>query len=287
MTKQEVVALVRQLQLVFDAVRIVDVSLTTQYRLSSEGELVQEPYACYAVWNKTTRCENCISAKAFSQKGKFTKFEFINDDVYHVIAMYLEMEGTPYVLEMVTKINEETLFGAYGRNVFAESIACFNRKLYLDALTGAYNRLYYEEQQQSLVRTSAIAMIDVDNFKEVNDEYGHLIGDMVLRRLAETILENLHPDDVLDRYGGDEFLVVFAHPSRETFLDKLETLRKAVEQLTFPEHPEIHMTVSIGGVYRWGKTQDLVDEADRLLYQAKDRRNTVIVAKIQEDLPEK
>ena len=165
MTKTETMELIRHLQVVFDLVRLVDAAVTTQYSLNDRGELEAEPYRCYAVWNKTDRCENCIAAKAVAQKGKLTKFEFIGREIYHVMAMYLEIEGAPFVLEMVSRVTDDALFGAYGQNKFAEAINSYNQRLYIDPLTGAYNRRYYEDQMAVLGSSRAAAIMDVDDFK--------------------------------------------------------------------------------------------------------------------------
>lgn len=81
MTKQEIIALIDQLKLVFDIVRLVDANMTHQLSINSCGEFVAEPYRCYAIWNKTSRCDNCVSAKAFSRKDKLSKFEFVDNDI--------------------------------------------------------------------------------------------------------------------------------------------------------------------------------------------------------------
>ena len=128
------------LQSVFDIVRLVDAATSRQFFLNNTGEAVEEPYRCYAVWKRGERCENCISAKVFSTRGRAAKFEFVGGDVYHVLAKYLEVEGVPYSLELVSRITDETLFGAYGRSELVRSISNYNRKLYCDPLTGARNR---------------------------------------------------------------------------------------------------------------------------------------------------
>lgn len=274
MTKADVKELMRQMAIVFDVVRLVDATVTNQYALKGE-ELSPEPYRCYAIWNKESRCENCISAKAFAQKGKLTKFEFIGREVYHVVAMYLEVEGTPFVLEMVSHITDEALFGAYGQNEFVETINGYNRRLYLDALTGAYNRRYYEDQLAALGNSRAAAILDVDDFKQINDTYGHPVGDMALKAIVEATLSCVRSTDIVIRFGGDEFLILFQNIPKDTFAARLETIREAVRSTVLEECPELRLSVSIGGIYRDRDDMDLLRKADELLYRAKEEKNAV------------
>lgn len=275
MMKQEAEQLTRQLRLVFDVVRLVDVSSNTQYVFDERGELTAQPYQCYAVWNKQGRCENCISAKAYARRTRLTKFEFVDHDVYYVISMYLEVDNVPYMLEMVNKLNDDSLFGAYGKNEFVEAITGYNQKLYIDPLTGAYNRRYYEEQLSSLSGLQGVAMADVDHFKQINDKWGHPVGDRALRVVVETILSCVRSTDAVVRYGGDEFMILFRDIPREVFGRRLETVREKVEKIVLEECPELKLSVSIGGAYRTDREEDLVRLADNQLYQAKERRNAV------------
>lgn len=275
MTVREVQALIGQLKRVFDIVRLVDVSMTAQYSISEDGELLRrEPYECYMVWNKNGRCENCISAKAFAQKGKMTKFEFVNNEVYYVISMYLEMEPQPYMLEMVSRVTDETLFGAYGKNEFIQTILDYNRRLYIDPLTGVYNRQYYEEQLSGLASANAVAMLDVDNFKRINDTAGHMAGDAALRAIGGALLACMRRSDAVVRYGGDEFLLVFQQIAREEFAERLEAVREAVRMLSVPGYEQLRLSVSIGGAYSAG-AQGLLGRADALLYKAKETKDRV------------
>ena len=70
----EAKSLIRELKVLFDIVRLVDVAVTTQYSLTDDNDIIKEPYSCYAAWKKTRRCENCISSKVHSTKGKLSKF---------------------------------------------------------------------------------------------------------------------------------------------------------------------------------------------------------------------
>lgn len=277
MTKAEVTALIGHLNLIFDIVRLVDVTLTTQISLEEDGTFRAEPYRCYAVWNKGQRCENCISAKAFAKKGRLTKFEFVGDDVYHVTAKYLEVEDRPFVLEMVVRVTDESLFGAFGQNRFVDAINKYNEKLYVDPLTGAYNRRYYEDQIRGLSKPLGLAMMDLDEFKPINDTWGHLVGDEALKAVVAAVRSCVRDTDAVVRYGGDEFLLVFPGITREAFGQRLEEIRANVCELTLAEAGNTRLSVSIGGRYTDDASEDPLRAADELLYQAKKQKNTVVI----------
>lgn len=147
--------------------------------------------------------------------------------------------------------------------------------LYIDSLTGVCNRRYYDEHFEDSDDAEAVVVIDVDNFKYVNDQYGHYVGDSVLQNVAETISSGVRKTDTVIRYGGDEFIIIFYRIPADVFKKKLEDIRHAVDMLVIDEYPEIHLTVSIGGVYGTGRTKELFKTADSLMYQAKITKNQV------------
>ncbi len=275
LTKAEATNLIQHLSLVFDIVRLVDSSVNMQYSVNASGELEKESFKCYAVWNKDERCEDCVSAKVLSRKSKLTKFEFVGDEIYHVVAMYVEIEGKSYSLEMISKLTDETLLGAYGKCDLVESISSHNKKLYIDPVTGIYNRRYYEDQLKGLDNIEAVAMLDVDNFKMVNDTYGHQVGDLALQIITKAILSCIRSSDATVRYGGDEFIVVFRSIPREVFPVKLEMIREKVNSLGLEECPGVNFSVSIGGVYGPAPMLELLYRADSLMYRAKEKRNSI------------
>ncbi|MDO4182272.1 MAG: diguanylate cyclase [Coriobacteriia bacterium] len=276
MSNQSVIAVLKQLSLIFDVVRLVDVDQLIEYSLNGENKLVQGNHCCFEVWGKTHRCENCISARAFAEHGKVSKFEFIGNDVYQAASKYIEVDGMPFMLEMVSKVDDMVFEEATVRDSFVSSITERNKLIYTDALTGAYNRYYYEEQLKPLT-TAALAIIDVDRFKEVNDTFGHLAGDQALEAIAQACMGKIRKSDALVRFGGDEFVVVFASICGSIFQKRLEEIRRAVEQLEFPEFPDLKTTVSIGGLVSDSCGNCAFEQADKLLYQAKIKRNTVVV----------
>ena len=101
------------------------------------------------------------------------------------------------------------------------------------------------------------------------------VGDSVLQNVAETISSGVRKTDTVIRYGGDEFIIIFYRIPADVFKKKLEDIRHAVDMLVIDEYPEIHLTVSIGGVYGTGRTKELFKTADSLMYQAKTTKNQV------------
>lgn len=281
MTRKELFAMLSELKKIFEIVRLVDVAMMRVVILHEDGTEEYEPYMCYVAWKKNGRCENCISAKAYAKKSQLYKFEFIDDMVYSVISKYIEVEGQPYMLEMVNQVTDETLFSAYGRSELVSQIKECNKKLYIDSLTGVYNRRYYEEQLYSLEHHGAFAMIDVDHFKHVNDTFGHQAGDVILQQISSTIVHSVKSEDAVIRYGGDEFMVSFVDMPVSVFEMRLNQIREAVSRIRFEQYPLLRMTVSIGGVYyKSGQpSEDMIREADRALYDAKCQKDTVVVVK--------
>ena len=116
-----------------------------------------------------------------------------------------------------------------------------------------------------------VEIIDVDQFKLVNDTYGHPAGDVVLRDIAAAIQSCIRSTDILVRYGGDEFLVLFPKLSEEKMKEKNQKIKYAVEHIVIPEYPELHLSISIGGVCNIHPITEAIRQADKLMYSNKKR----------------
>jgi diguanylate cyclase (GGDEF)-like protein len=128
----------------------------------------------------------------------------------------------------------------------------------------------------------SLMMIDIDHFKKLNDTYGHLAGDMVLREIAKLLKEGVRETDTVARFGGEEFVIVMPDTRLDGAAHKAEILVKRTEAAEFPGHDTaIHVTISIGvAAYASGSPQDLIHAADLALYQAKrSGRNAVVVSR--------
>jgi two-component system cell cycle response regulator len=160
-----------------------------------------------------------------------------------------------------------------------------------DSLTGAYGRSFFDahlRQQVALARRFqrpvSVLMLDIDHFKRVNDAMGHLAGDEVLRGLAERLRKRLRMADVLCRYGGEEFVVIFPETSLPSAVQLAEELRDLIGKTPFrAHHTEVPITISIGvACARGGTPEALVHAADRALYRAKEMgRNRVEVGTVE------
>lgn len=155
--------------------------------------------------------------------------------------------------------------------------------LYVDSLTNIYNRRYYDEYFQGSNDIQTMAVFDVDNFKNINDNYGHDFGDRVLQRIAQSVLSCVRKTDALIRYGGDEFVIVFFSMPVDIFEDKLEKIREAVENIVIDGYPELHISISIGGVFGTGSTKKLFKVADNMLYESKKLKNQVTICFLDEN----
>lgn len=149
--------------------------------------------------------------------------------------------------------------------------------LYIDSLTGIYNRRYYDEYFQRAIKIEAVAIMDIDDFKHINDRYGHDVGDAVLQSVAKAIPSCVRKTDAVIRYGGDEFVLAFPSVPLDVFQQKLERIRTRVDSLKIDGFSNIHISISIGGAYGMGKPKELFKIADRMLYQAKIEKNKAVV----------
>lgn len=160
-----------------------------------------------------------------------------------------------------------------------------------DPLTNLYNRRYLTEVSQDLLLLAkrnntplSVLMIDIDNFKNVNDTYGHDIGDKVIKLLAEKLIQQVRDSDVISRIGGEEFAVILPNVAINYAKNKAEKIRKEIEliKINIKDNITLSFTISIGistfDLIRNSNFEDLLKESDKALYKAKESgRNNVII----------
>ena len=272
MTMQEVQEMKQQLEQVFSIVRLLDgETLET-------GEGIEPPCQCYSIWGKDERCTNCISRKALKEKRQKTKIEIVDSKVYQVISKYLNIDGKPYIMEMINNLEDDDIIDSEDRENLLAELSGYADKLYKDALTGVFNRRYYEDKVRNLESSAGVAMVDLDDFKLYNDTYGHDAGDKALKVVVEVISRHVRKTDKVVRFGGDEFLLLIPDINVDNFTKKLKEIQEEVHAARVPGYSQLKLSVSIGGVLSTGeKLGEVVLRADKFMYRAKQRKNMVVI----------
>ncbi len=186
-----------------------------------------------------------------------------------------------YITKPIKKL--ELLARVHTQLKLSRMIKCLKEASVTDGLTKLYNHKKILEllsleidRAKRYQRPLSIMMLDIDHFKRVNDEYGHVIGDRVLERLAIEVKDQIRDLDTVGRYGGEEFLIIFPEINKSQAYQVAERLRKSVESLTFDNG--LTITIS-GGLAEFSDKKDqlLVNEADNNLYKAKNSgRNRIV-----------
>jgi diguanylate cyclase (GGDEF)-like protein len=202
-----------------------------------------------------------------------------------VTALFLKQGANDYVKKPFSK--EEFSCRINNAIEALENIQIVTNHANRDFLTGLYNRRYffesmagYEDETKSTGEKFAIAMIDIDHFKSINDTYGHDIGDKVIVALSEILRTSTSHRDIVARFGGEEFCVVLKNINRYSAVDIFNRIREEVENFSFhvDATKNIKFTISIGAVmYNDEDINESINEADMMLYNAKhEGRNKVV-----------
>ena len=263
MTQQESEVMIKELSKVFDVVRLLDEETLETGNITDVTDAEGFPCKCYSFWKKGNNCKNCTSREAFRKKNEQLKLEYLDSNIYQVISKYVEIDGKPYVMELINQMNADAVMDEDGRNELIKQL---------------YNRRYYEERIRNSNMSAGVAMIDLDDFKIYNDTFGHDAGDLVLTTVVGIIKDNIRRTDMLIRMGGDEFLLVMPDIGEQAFADKLNQIQEKVHSSKVPGYSQLRISVSIGGVLSGsGNTvEQAIRKADQFMYQAKTCKNMVV-----------
>ena len=277
MTMQEAERKMESLREVFQVVRLVDGKMLMDREKRINAGDLSETCQCYSFWKKDKECENCSSLLALKEQTQKIKFEFLDLQVFQMISRYVEIDGRPYVMEMIQNLDESIQIDQEGYDKLISKLSGYNEKLYTDVMTGIYNRRFFEEKIKNMEDEAGIAVIDLDDFKLHNDTYGHSAGDAALITTANIIKKYIRKTDILIRYGGDEFLLILPSIKKHIFEDKLKLIREKIHDTVVPKYEKMQLSVSIGGaIFREGNIEDAIASADRQMYIAKNYKNMVV-----------
>ena len=226
-----------------------------------------------------------LHALAYRFQQRMAEIEVFNDRLHQRVAEYAAQ-----LMAARSALEQEVTKRIWAEKELTEANRRLHDKAVRDALTGLYNRRYLEEsldREVSRARRSGlpigVMMIDIDHFKRFNDAHGHAAGDAVLRAVGQFVLSLTRGEDILCRYGGEEFVLVMAHASPRAVWERAEALRVGVQDLKV-EHGNSQLgpiTVSIGIAILPDQGEDgqsVLIAADAALYEAKRAgRNRVVL----------
>lgn len=256
---------------VFTFVRILEASEICGIKEAAPSDRDCRYY--YGFWNDGHRCVSCVCKRALEGKCSKSKLEFSDNEIYEITAKYVEIDGRPCVIEMIK-------FMDAADDLTGEKLSAFREKMYTDALSGAYNRRYYEEQLQNAKVSAGVAIIDLDDFRLYNDTYGRTAGDMVISAAAESIRKCIPSSGTLVRYGGDEFLLILPDMDEAGFEEMLGNILKKINEADVKGFSWIHPTASIGGLVVENETLgNAVQAANEYSENAKKHKNTIVTDK--------
>ena len=225
---------------------------------------IEEDESCL-LYGSACVCMRGVCKDILRDGGSRTHRVLMGDQVHRASARYVNVDGKPGVLMCAQPID------AVAGGLLSEDL------LYHDALSGACNRRFYEDNLRNQHVFAGVAVLDMDDFKLVNDTLGHYAGDVAIKTAVSALRSCIRSSDMLVRYGGDEFVLVIPGISADVFARKLHDMADKVAETPVPGYENINLTVSIGGVLSEGRTvEEAVRQADGLMYKAKGRKNLVI-----------
>lgn len=273
MTMEQAEAEIYHFRKIFQMIRLFHLNPETQKKEVCKVEISGSEN----LRNIKKNCDDCIVQETFDTKEEKGKIEIFEGKLYQLITRYMEIEGEPYVMELVRGLDSDWKIGQIDHEKVVNLFMNYNDKLYKDAITDTYNRRYYEDEIKEKKDNAGVALIDLDDFKLYNDTYGHNAGDVALCTVADVIEGSIRRSDRLIRFGGDEFLLVMPGIEEDAFIKKLQMIQQKVNKTIIPGYSKIQLTISVGGVLNNGGTiETAVKHADHLMYQAKEKKNMVV-----------
>ena len=252
--------LLQYLQISYDLVRYVDPITNKVIHIEKDGKMWESETACSDIWNCLEKCSNCISRLSMQTRKRMTKLEVAGEDPYQVVSMYVEIDGKPCCLEMATRIDGEFMPDGYSKDEILSSVRIHKEKVYIDPVTGVYNKRYYVEKLSKMDNAAALMFADIKNFKRINENFGHQAGDDVLRQVAGVLRDVAAGKGDVLRYSGDDFVTVFFNATEEELSEIQKEMCGRVAALRFPELPGVQLKLVTAGTSIPGRVEEMLEQ---------------------------
>lgn len=252
--------LLQYLQISYDLVRYVDPITNKVIHIEKDGKMWESETACSDIWNCLEKCSNCISRLSMQTRKRMTKLEVAGEDPYQVVSMYVEIDGKPCCLEMASRIDGDFMPDGYSKDEILSSVRIHKEKVYIDPVTGVYNKRYYVEKLSKMDNVAALMFADIKNFKKINENFGHQAGDDVLRQVAGVLRDAAAGKGDVLRYSGDDFVTVFFKVTEEELSEIQKEMCRRVEALRFPELPGVQLKLVTAGTSIPGRVEEMLEQ---------------------------
>ena len=252
--------LLQYLQISYDLVRYVDPITNKVIHIEKDGKMWESETACSDIWNCLEKCSNCISRLSMQTRKRMTKLEVAGEDPYQVVSMYVEIDGKPCCLEMASRIDGDFMPDGYSKDEILSSVRIHKEKVYIDPVTGVYNKRYYVEKLSKMDNAAALMFADIKNFKRINENFGHQAGDDVLRQVAGVLRDVAAGKGDVLRYSGDDFVTVFFKATEEELSEIQKEMCRRVEALRFPELPGVQLKLVTAGTSIPGRVEEMLEQ---------------------------
>lgn len=252
--------LLQYLQISYDLVRYVDPTTNKVIHIEKDGKMWESETTCSDIWNCLEKCSNCISRLSMQTRKRMTKLEVAGDDPYQVVSMYVEIDGKPCCLEMASRIDGDFMPDGYSKDEILSSVRIHKEKVYIDPVTGVYNKRYYVEKLSKMDNAAALMFADIKNFKRINENFGHQAGDDVLRQVAGVLRDAAAGKGDVLRYSGDDFVTVFFKVTEEELSEIQKEMCRRVEALRFPELPGVQLKLVTAGTSIPGRVEEMLEQ---------------------------
>ena len=252
--------LLQYLQISYDLVRYVDPITNKVIHIEKDGKMWESETACSDIWNCLEKCSNCISRLSMQTRKRMTKLEVAGEDPYQVVSMYVEIDGKPCCLEMASRIDGDFMPDGYSKEEILSSVRIHKEKVYIDPVTGVYNKRYYVEKLSKMDNAAALMFADIKNFKRINENFGHQAGDDVLRQVAGVLRDAAAGKGDVLRYSGDDFVTVFFKATEEELSEIQKEMCRRVEALRFPELPGVQLKLVTAGTSIPGRVEEMLEQ---------------------------
>lgn len=252
--------LLQYLQISYDLVRYVDPITNKVIHIEKDGKMWESETACSDIWNCLEKCSNCISRLSMQTRKRMTKLEVAGEDPYQVVSMYVEIDGKPCCLEMASRLDGDFMPDGYSRDEILSSVRIHKEKVYIDPVTGVYNKRYYVEKLSKMDNAAALMFADIKNFKRINENFGHQAGDDVLRQVAGVLRDVAAGKGDVLRYSGDDFVTVFFKVTEEELSEIQKEMCRRVEALRFPELPGVQLKLVTAGTSIPGRVEEMLEQ---------------------------